>query len=70
MFLITDRHKVYALIECKLRADGIDSSLRYFSERLKPKYAVQVMREPEKGKSISVFDEILAVPATVFLSLI
>lgn len=69
-FLITDRHKVYALIECKLRADGIDSSLRYFSERLKPKYAVQVMREPEKGKSISVFDEILAVPATVFLSLI
>jgi len=70
MFLITDRHKAYASIECKLRAEGIDSSLRYFSEKLKPKYAVQVVREPEKGKSLSVFGKILSVPATVLLSLI
>ena len=69
-FLITDRHKAYAMIECKLRAEGIDSSLRYFSQKLKPKHALQVVREPEKGKSLSVFGEILSVPATVLLSLI
>ena len=69
-FLITDRHKAYALIECKLRAEGIDSSLRYFSSKLKPKHALQVVREPQRGESLSAFGEILSVPATVFLSLI
>ena len=68
-FLITDRHKAYALIECKLRAEGIDSSLRYFSSKLKPKHALQVVREPQRGESLSAFGEILSVPATVFLSL-
>ena len=69
-FLITDRHKPYALIECKPKAEGLDSSLAYFASKLKPRHALQVVREPQRGKGFSVFGEILSVPATLFLSLI
>jgi predicted AAA+ superfamily ATPase len=44
-FLVTEKRKPYALIETKLSAGTLDPSLVYFQERLKPRYAVQVVRE-------------------------
>lgn len=40
-FLITDNQKPYALVEAKLKAREVDPNLRYFANRLKPKYVVQ-----------------------------
>lgn len=69
-FLITDRHKPYALIEGKRTASEIDPHLRYFAERLKPKYVVQVVRNPEGFKRVFNLSGVLFAPAAHFLSLI
>ncbi|MDO9210142.1 MAG: ATP-binding protein [Deltaproteobacteria bacterium] len=69
-FLITDRRKPHALVETKLTASDVDSTLRYFADRLKPKYAVQVVREPGKFKSIFTSKGVMFAPATHFLSFI
>lgn len=69
-FLITDRRKPHALVETKLTASDVDSNLRYFADRLKPKYAVQVVREPGKFKSIFTSKGVMFAPATHFLSFI
>ncbi len=69
-FLITDRQKPHALVETKLTASDVDPSLRYFADRLKPKYAVQVTREPGKFKKPFISRGIIFTPATHFLSLL
>lgn len=66
-FLLTDRKKPYALVEAKLSDREADPSLRYFEERLKPRYAVQVIRESSLPRRQG---RILLVPAAHFLSLI
>jgi predicted AAA+ superfamily ATPase len=45
-FLITEGRKPYALIQSKLSGRDVDPSLHYFANRLKPRYAVQVVRMP------------------------
>jgi len=69
-FLITDRHKPYALIETKLTARDPDPNLMYFFDRLKPNYAVQVVREPQAFKNVFASAEVILAPAVHFLSLI
>jgi predicted AAA+ superfamily ATPase len=69
-FLITERNKPYALIETKLTAGDVDPNLRYFAERLKPKYAVQAVREPQGFKGVFASAGVILAPATHFLSLI
>ncbi len=68
-FLITERGKPFALFEAKLSAADIDSSLRYFNERLKPKYAVQIVRHPQRFKTSFVTQGIVLVPAAQALAL-
>jgi predicted AAA+ superfamily ATPase len=69
-FLITNRRKPHALVETKLTASDVDSTLRYFADRLKPEYAVQVVREPEKFKSIFTSRGVMSTSAAHFLSFI
>ncbi|MBI5216019.1 MAG: ATP-binding protein [Ignavibacteriae bacterium] len=68
-FLITEQRKPYALIEAKLSARDIDPSLRYFSERLKPRYTVQVVRKPEGFTTTINTSGIILTPAKEFLAL-
>jgi len=67
-FLLTEQHKPYALIEPKLSGSDIDPSLRYFADRLKPRYVVQVVRNPGRGGSRMNVDGVLLVGASRFLS--
>jgi predicted AAA+ superfamily ATPase len=69
-FLITESRRPYALVETKLRASAIDPSLKYFTDRLKAKYAVQVVRHPQGFENIFVSRGMICVSATHFLSLI
>lgn len=69
-FLITDRHKPYALIEAKLAASEVDPSLMYFLNQLKPRHAIQVVRNPQGFKSIMISKGVIITPAVHFLSLI
>lgn len=67
-FLITERRKPFALIEAKLTASDIDPSLRYFTERLKPKYSIQIVRTPERFTSAFMSHGILLTPASQALA--
>jgi uncharacterized protein len=69
-FLITERRKPYALVEAKLSARDLDSSLLYFAERLKPRYAVQVVRNPEGFRTTMTTSGVIMTPAVEFLALI
>jgi len=44
-FLVTDRRKPFLLVEAKLSDDSPAPALRYFAERLAPRWAVQVVRQ-------------------------
>ncbi|MBI4237233.1 MAG: ATP-binding protein [Deltaproteobacteria bacterium] len=44
-FLICEARRPYALIECKLNDAAPSPHLRYFHERLRPKYALQLLRQ-------------------------
>lgn len=68
-FLITDRRKPYALVEAKLSARDVDANLLYFTQRLKPKYAVQVVRNPQGFRSTMTTSGVMLTPAAEFLSL-
>jgi predicted AAA+ superfamily ATPase len=48
-FLITLYRKPYALIESKLSGDETDRNLIYFYERIKPKFAFQMIRNFPRG---------------------
>jgi len=69
-FLITDNQKPYALVEAKLKARDADPNLRYFANRLKPKYVVQCVREPESFNTVYTSKDIILTPAIHFLSII
>jgi uncharacterized protein len=69
-FLITERRKPYALVEAKQSARDIDASLLYFAERLKPRYAVQVVRNPEGFRTTMTTSGVIMAPAAEFLALI
>ncbi len=69
-FLITDRKKPFALFEAKLSASDIDPSLRHFAERLKPRYAIQIVRTPQRFKNTLVSQNIILAPATKVLAAI
>ena len=69
-FLITERNKPYALVETKLTARDPDQNLRYFADRVKPKYTVQVVREPQGFQSVFTSAGVILAPAAHFLSLI
>ena len=68
-FLITESNKPYALIEAKLAASDIDQNLRYFAERLKPRYTVQVVRSHRSVQGPKQISGILVIPAHSFCSL-
>ncbi|MBM4169123.1 MAG: ATP-binding protein [Ignavibacteria bacterium] len=67
-FLITERGKPFALVEAKLTAADVDPSLSYFAERLKPRYAVQIVRTPDRFNSAFVNRGVLLAPATQALA--
>lgn len=69
-FLITEHQKPYALVEAKLRARDADPNLRYFADRLKPKYVVQCVRKPEDFNNVYTSKDIILTPAIHFLSII
>jgi hypothetical protein len=69
-FLVTEQRKPYALIETKLSGSDIDPSLRYFADRLKPRYVVQVVRNPGREGSRMNVGGILLVGASRFLSFV
>ena len=54
----------------KLAAEAIDPNLRYFHDRLKPAYSLQVVRTPQKTKSLFESGGIFSIPAAHFLSFI
>ncbi len=63
-FLITERGKPFALIEAKLRATDVSPHLRYFAERMKPRYALQIVRMPEGFTTAYEASGVLLAPAT------
>lgn len=67
-FLIARDRKPFALVEAKLTASEIDSSLRYFAARMKPRHALQIVRHPEKFKSAFLSQNILLAPAAQALA--
>jgi predicted AAA+ superfamily ATPase len=69
-FLITENQKPYALVEAKLTGEEIDPNLKYFHDRLRPAYSVQVVRAPHKNKGLFASDGVFRIPATHFLSFI
>jgi hypothetical protein len=69
-FLITENRKPYTLVEAKLTEEGIDPNLKYFHDRLKPAYSVQVVRAPRKNKSLFESGGVFSIPAAHFLSFI
>jgi predicted AAA+ superfamily ATPase len=69
-FLITENRRPYTLVETKLRASDVDPSLKYFADRLKTKYAIQVVRYPQGFENIFVSRGMICVSAVHFLSLI
>ena len=69
-FLITENQKPYALVEAKLTGEGIDTNLKYFHDRLKPAYSVQVVRTPQKHKGLFASGGIFSIPAYHFLAFI
>lgn len=42
-FVIQKENKVFALIEVKFSEDKISKSLKYYSEKLKPKHSIQIV---------------------------
>ena len=67
-FLIAQDGKPFALFEVKLSGSEIDPSLRYFTERLKPRYSVQIVRTPDRFKHAFMTQGILIAPATQALA--
>jgi uncharacterized protein len=69
-FLITENQKPHALVEAKLGGEEIDPNIKYFRERFKPAYSVQVVRTPQKNKGRFASEGIWVIPAVHFLSFI
>ncbi len=56
--------------KAKLAARDPDPNLKYFADRLKSKYSVQIVRNPEGFKGVYISAGVIVAPATHFLSLI
>ncbi|MCL5034471.1 MAG: AAA family ATPase [Bacteroidetes bacterium] len=67
-FLISQDRQPFALVEVKLKGSNIDPSLRYFSDRLKPKYSMQIVREAEGFRDAFVSKGILLTTAAQALA--
>ncbi|MCL5268773.1 MAG: AAA family ATPase [Bacteroidetes bacterium] len=67
-FLISQDRQPFALVEVKLKGSNIDPSLRYFSDRLKPKYSMQIVREGEGFREAFVSKGILLTTAAQALA--
>jgi len=50
--------------------EGIDPNLKYFHDRLKPAYSVQVVRTPRKNKALFESGGVFSISAAHFLSFI
>jgi uncharacterized protein len=62
-FLVTDRRKPFILVEAKLSDSQPSPALRYFAERLAPRWAIQVVRRGDpRGGPVCV------LPAERFLA--
>jgi hypothetical protein len=57
-------------VEAKLTGEEIDPNLKYFHDRLKPAYSVQVVRAPHKNKGLFASGGVFRIPAAHFLSFI
>ncbi|MBI5471975.1 MAG: ATP-binding protein [Ignavibacteriae bacterium] len=68
-FLVTEGGKPYALFETKVAAEDVDPSLKYFADRLKPRYSVQVVRKPKRFTTAVLSNGILVTPASHMLAL-
>lgn len=69
-FLITERRRPMLLVEAKLSGDDISPSLSYFYERLRPRFAMQLVRNPAKKEPVLISDHIASLPAATVLSLL
>ena len=65
-FLITDRRKPLMLVEAKMSANEASPALRYFADRLAPRWAIQVVR---RGRPL-VAGGLRTILAEQFLALI
>jgi predicted AAA+ superfamily ATPase len=63
-FLVTDRRRPLLLVEAKLSDSEPSPALRYFAERLRPKWAIQVVR---RGHA-RIWGAIRVLPAERFLA--
>ena len=63
-FLVTDRRRPVLLVEAKLSDSEPSPALRYFAERLRPKWAIQVVR---RGHA-RIWGAIRVLPAERFLA--
>jgi hypothetical protein len=63
-FLVTDRRRPVLLVEAKLSDSEPSPALRYFAERLRPKWAIQVVR---RGHT-RIWGAIRVLPAERFLA--
>lgn len=63
-FLVTDRRRPYLLLETKLSDDRRSPALRYFRDRLRPRHAIQLVREG----AVRTVDGMLVAPAALVLA--
>jgi len=68
-FLITERAKPFALVEAKLTSSEVDPSLRYFTQRLKPRHAIQIVRAPQRLPHAFISEGVLMTPAAKILAM-
>ena len=68
-FLICDSRRPYALLEAKVSPQATGPGFRYFRERFKPAYAVQLSRGPS-GLGAGMRGGVLHADAASFLSLV
>lgn len=65
-FLVTDGRRPLLMVECKLSDRQESPALGYFAERLKPRKAIQVVREGRPSRRANL----LVLPAARFLALL
>jgi len=69
-FLITRDRRPYFLIETKLSSEDLSPSLTYFHERLKPRWSLQLVRNPAPVSGRKLPGKVLCRSAAAFLSLL
>jgi predicted AAA+ superfamily ATPase len=64
-FVVTERRRPYLLLETKVSGEQVSPALRYFTDRLTPTHAIQLVRHTRMRE----VDGILVVPADRLLAL-